>query len=184
MKAKRTIAGCIILLMLLTAGACCRIPAYEPSFWNDAGTVQYNNNCYNYGNNKRTDTYAQPGRRSGDYPNPMECAEVSAAAVSDGLEALPASGLCPDDKVKVALFVDPDNPNQDYHWYRLDSDGMWSHKPGGGPATILDQSGDPITNPETADRSYPAYDLDYTDFCGYFCSCSSLSQGNGYEDID
>lgn len=184
MNAKPTIAGCVILLMLLTTGACCRIPAYEPTFWNDSGTIQYYNNCYNYGNNKRTDTFAQPGRRSGDYPNPMECAEVAAAAVSDGLEVLPASGVCPDDKVKVALFVDPDLPVDDYHWYRLDSDGMWTHKPGGGPATNLDQSGDPITNPETADRSNPAYDLDYTDFCGYFCSCSSLSQGNGYEDID
>ncbi|MDJ0819037.1 MAG: hypothetical protein QNJ58_22695 [Desulfobacterales bacterium] len=184
MKAQRSMVGCIIILFLLVAGGCCRIPAYESAFWNDAGTIQYDNNCYNYGNNKRTDTFAQPGRRSGDYPNPMECTEVAAAAVSDGLDILPASGVCPDDKVKVALFVDPDEPQKDYHWYRLDSDGMWSHKPGGTEATNLDQSGNPITNPETADRNNPVWDLNYTDFCGYFCSCSSRSQGNGYEDID
>ena len=27
----------------------------------------------------------------------------------------------------VLLVVDPNN---DYHWYRQDSDGTWSHKPG------------------------------------------------------
>jgi hypothetical protein len=114
----------------------------------------------------------------------MVCTDIAAAAVSDGLEAVPPSGVCPDDKVLVALFVDPDDPMRDYHWYRQDSDGMWSHKPGGTQATNLDQSGNPITNPETADRTHPFYPLDYTDFCGYFCSCSSSSQGNGYEDID
>jgi hypothetical protein len=184
MKAQQSIGVLIIILLLLSAGGCCNVPAYEPSFWNDAGTIQYNNNCYNYGNNNRTDTFAQPGRRSGDYPNPMVCADVAAAAISDGLEALPASGVCPDDKDKVALFVDPDLPNRDYHWYRLDNDGMWSHKPGGGRATNLDQSGNVISNPETADRNNPVWNLNYTDFCGYFCSCSSRSQGNGHEDID
>ncbi len=170
--------GTVIIAILVVAG-CCKIPSYSPAFWNDGSTVQHNNNCYNYGNNKKTNTYAQPGRRSGDYPNPMTCGDVSAAAISDGIEALPASGVCPNDQDKVALVVDP---YMDYHWYRLDSSGMWSHKPGGTRATNLDNSGNPISNPETADRCGGF--LCYTDFCGYFCSCSSASQGNGYEDIN
>jgi len=164
------------------AGCLCDIPGYSPGFWNDGSTVQYNNNCYNYANNKRTDTFAQPGRRSGDYPNPMSCPDVSAAAISDGIEALPASGTCPEDHAKVALFVDPDAPARDYHWYRLDSGGMWSHKPGGTRATNLDNSGNPIANPETADRCGGS--LCYTGFCGYFCSCSDEIEGDGHEDID
>ncbi len=37
-------------------------PLYEPGWWNDNGQKQRNNNCYNYGCNYRTDTFAQPGR--------------------------------------------------------------------------------------------------------------------------
>lgn len=168
------LAGAILL-----AEGCCRIPSYNPSYWNNDSTVRLNNNCYNYGNNKRTDTFAQPGKRSGDYPNPMTCADVSAAAISDGIEALPGSGTCPDTQDKVALVVDP---GTDYHWYRRDANGMWTHKPGGTQATNLDNSGNPISNPETADRC-GGY-LCYTDFCGYFCSCSSDTEGSGHEDIN
>ena len=55
---------------------------------------------------------------------------------------------------------------------------MWTHKPGGTPATNLDNSGNPISNPETADRG------GYTDFCGYLCSCSDSTEGNGHENIN
>jgi hypothetical protein len=51
----------------------------------------------------------------------------------------------------VALVICPDI---DYHWYRLDSDGKWSGKGGDGPATQLDASGDPVLDPELADRNY------------------------------
>lgn len=62
--------------------------------------------------------------------------------------------------------------------YRQDSTGMWSYKPGSGIVTNLDNSGNPISNPETADRGI------YTDFCGYLCSCSSSVEGSGWENID
>ena len=179
MKISQVIAVGVVVPTILLAVGCCEIPPYSPGFWNDGSTVQFYNNCYNYGNNKQTDTFAQPGRRSGDYPNPMTCTDVTAAAISDGIEALPASGICPDDKVKVALVIDP---GTDYHWYRLDSGGMWSHKPGSTMATNLDNSGNPISNPESADRCGGW--LCYTDFCGYHCSCSNDTQGNGHEDIN
>jgi hypothetical protein len=60
------------------------------------------------------------------------------------------------------------DPGVDYHWYRLDNNGRWSHKPGHGDATDKDASGKPITNPETADRNYPGNGVDYKDFCGYY----------------
>ncbi|MEQ8214119.1 MAG: hypothetical protein ABRQ35_09505, partial [Smithellaceae bacterium] len=65
MKVKGIAGVFIVCIVTLAAWGCCNIPPYSPAFWNDGGTVQLNNNCYNYGNNKRTDTFAQPGRRSG-----------------------------------------------------------------------------------------------------------------------
>lgn len=41
----------------------------------------------------------------------------------------------------------------DYHWYRQDPDGTWSHKPGSDTVTKLDASNNPITNPQTCDRN-------------------------------
>lgn len=162
-------------VVALGHAACCSLPTYTPSFWNDGGLIQHNNNCYNYSNNKRTDTFAQPGRRAGAQYASLTCPAVHAAAVADGLEPVAAGSACDDDKCRIALVVDP---GWDYHWYRRDENGMWTHKPGQTPATNLDNSNDTIANPETADRG------GYTDFCGYFCSCSSSTEGNGHEDIN
>jgi len=148
-------------------------PSFDPS-WNDGGWVQWNNNCYNYACDQRTDSFAQPGKASGapftEAPFAiLDCPAVSAAAQSDGLEPL-ANEYGPVDCVHiVALVITPTHLRisgklkADFHWYRQDNDGNWSHKPGGTPATNLDNSGKPISNPETADRG------PYTIFCGYFC---------------
>ena len=173
----RRLLGPVTLAFLLNS--CCSLPSYTPSLWNDSGTIQYSNNCYNYSNNKRTDTFAQPGRAAGAMWTSLQCSNVSTAAAADGLDPLPASGECPKSSrstsCKLALVVAPD---RDYHWYRLDGDGMWSHKPGGTRATNLDNSANPISNPETANRG------SYTDFCGYFCACSSSAEGGGHESIN
>lgn len=157
----------------------CTTPGYSPSFWNDAGTIQYGNNCYNYGNNKRTDTFAQPGRYAGAWATTMQCPNVTAGAVADGLIQTTATGTCPNGMTKIAMVVDP---GHDYHWYRRGPDGMWTHKPGGGQATNLDNSNNPITNPETANRCGGG--LCYSQFCGYFCTCSDVQQGQGHATIN
>ena len=46
----------------------------------------------------------------------------------------------------LLLFID-----HDYHWYRLDSNEYWSHKPGSTPATRYDGAGNLISDPRTAD---------------------------------
>ena len=38
----------------------------------------------------------------------------------------------------------------DYHWYRLDCNGLWSHKPGSTSATNLDGDGKKISDPRNA----------------------------------
>lgn len=150
----------------------CAVPAYQPDFWNFYTDILRRNNCYNYSNNKRTDTFAQPGKASGQMYTALTCPEVENGAISDGLT--PFAGSCPSGENKIALVVAPDF---DYHWYRMDTNGLWSHKPGGTNATNLDNSGNIITDPETADRG------NYTDFCGYFCTCSDDIQGIGHEVI-
>ena len=97
------------------------------------------------------------------------------AALADGLVAVAADGTCSDNMDKVALTV---APGYDYHWYRLDSNGMWTHKPGMTAATNLDQSSQTISSPETADRG------PYTDFCGYLCTCSDAQEGQGHQNIE
>lgn len=158
----------------------CDIPPYSPGYWNNNRTIREENNCYNYANNKRTDTYAQPGDISGYNKADLSCGEVSRAAESDGIRPVPPTGVCPCNEAKLALVVDTESDysyKHDYHWYRRDSDGKWSHKPGGTRATNLDKSNNIITNPETANRGR------YKTFCGYFCSCSDEQQGQGHENI-
>jgi len=169
------VATSVAVLLMLALGACCSVPSFTPSFWNDAGLIQSHNNCYNYANNHRTDTFAQPGRAAGAIYAGFSCPDVLAAASADGIPRLPATGTCPDNRDKIALVV---APGYDFHWYRLDSSGFWTHKPGGTDATNVDNSGNPITNPETANRGL------YTDFCGYFCACSDATEGNGHEKIN
>jgi hypothetical protein len=60
------------------------VTEYNPGKWN-ISPVQYQNNCYNYGNDVRTDTFAQPGRGTGHRWDYNTCDSVWEAAVRDGL---------------------------------------------------------------------------------------------------
>jgi hypothetical protein len=135
-------------------------PVYEPGWWNGVPSRQWSNNCYNYATNYRTDTFAQPGLAAGAMYGALTCASVKPAALADMLIDAPGAtyGTCPTDAHLVALVI---APGYDFHWYRRDKSGWWSHKPGGTPATDRDNSNHAISNPEAADRG------PYTDFCGY-----------------
>jgi hypothetical protein len=69
---------------------------------------------------------------------------------------------------KIALVVDK---GEDYHFYRQDKDGMWSHKDGSNKVKRYDALKQPIANPELASRDYrwQGSDLNYEDFCGFYC---------------
>jgi len=146
-----------------------RRPSYEPQRWNDPYKSGYSyghqseNNCYNYACNKATDSYAQPGYAHGAVWTLLDCPNVSTAAAADGLVAR-SDGAAAGERCchTVALVM---APGIDYHWYRLDTNDMWSHKPGGLPARNTDQSQNLIPDPRTADRG------PYTQFCGFFTVC-------------
>ncbi|SIS85813.1 hypothetical protein SAMN05421766_104423 [Zobellia uliginosa] len=145
---------------------------FNPNFWNADSHVRRNNNCYNYGRNWKTNTFAQPGRFSGQTAGAMSCSEVKAASLRDGLklrcDCLPQSEY---PRRLMALVI---APGVDYHWYRKQDGGFWGHKPGGTPAKNTDNSGNLITDPETCDRGSGST-LNYTDFCDYFYAGKSVS---------
>ncbi|MFB9429506.1 hypothetical protein [Streptoalloteichus tenebrarius] len=127
-------------------------PAYNPGYWNDPSRIK-KNNCYNYAANHASDTFAQPGRRSGQVFTKMECQDVAEAAVRDGLKA-----SCVNKSRQVALVI---WPGQDFHWYGHHSEGFWGHKPGQTQATNEDRDKLVIHDPQKCNRG------PYTDFCGY-----------------
>ncbi len=125
------------------------------SFWNGASYVPYNN-CYNYASNYRSNTFAQPGRQGGStLPFPPTCANAGAGVRLDGW----ADSCQASNNLTICLVIWPGN---DFHFYRMCINGRWCHKPGSTPAKNTDDSGNLITNPQTANRG------PYTTFCEYF----------------
>ena len=96
----------------------------------------------------------------------LNCPEVMKRTLADNpnIKRTTFQSQCGTDMYKGALVVDP---GQDYHYYRLNDEGHWSHKPGYKPSTPYDASNKLIFNPEKANRNYGK--LNYSDFCGYFC---------------
>ncbi len=134
-------------------------PVFNPGIWNNDPLVCGSNNCYNYANNKITNTFAQPGRCSTGSTFAIGCDSTGQGARSDGEIPIASVASTPANGHYIALVI---WPGRDYHWYRRDQNGQWSHKPGGTPAKNTDNSGAHISNPELCDRG------PYTVFCGYF----------------
>jgi len=96
----------------------------------------------------------------------LTCPEVMMRTLADNPEIKPTTfeQPCELDSYKGALVVDPGN---DYHYYRLNDEGYWTHKAGYKPSSAYDAKGKLIYNPQEASRNYGR--LNYSDFCGYFC---------------
>lgn len=142
---------------------------FNPAFWNQQSVQPYNN-CYNYATNRRTNTFAQPGRGSGQIYPYIDCVQVSNAALRDGAhrryDCFPSSEY---PRYLVALVYAPNYySSRDYHWYRYHPEGFWGHKPGGTRARNTDNSGKVITDPRTCNRG------PYTHFCGFFYTAKSM----------
>lgn len=65
-------------------------------------------------------------------------------------------------KVAMCLNKIYGSENGDYHWYRQNSDGTWSHKKGMGSIESHDEDGHVIHNPKKCNRGK------YTEFVGFF----------------
>lgn len=149
--------------------------SYNPSYWNDAANIN-RANCYGYVLNRiatdTTDPLAgymfQPGYKTGNYYESLTTSDIIAAVESDmaalgrTIRSSTYSEKPGSNEYKIALVIASD----DYHWYRQDSDGGWSHKPGLTEVTYKDASGKYISDPRTCDRKY-SY-ANYSTWGGYY----------------
>ncbi len=160
-------------------------PEYNPNIYNNTRKIRESHNCFAYAfnhmdipsDNKCNDDscsipFHQPGRASG-YPKwskvkGKRCPDILSRLKGDvkGLQMINFTEKCPKNTSKIALVADED---QDYHFYRQDSNGMWSHKPGATRVTKLDADGRPIYDPSLASRKYKS-GLDYDRFCSFLCA--------------
>ena len=128
-------------------------PVFEPEEWNDGGnlyidddvivgydnTKQLTNNCYSYALDDIDNGNfwgLQPGYAEG---KPIQAADISLdnvvqAAIADGRIKVPTflNKLGFGKKGYYSVYLVVDN-QKDYHWYRQDKGGSWSHKRGIAP---------------------------------------------------
>ncbi len=151
---------------------------YNPLLWDDE--VEDNNNCYNYALNSQvipgTNTLwykQQPGQYSESMTYDYSDYDAMYTAVHNDFvkynqifntnlifTPIDKFAKCPEGTYKVALVACSDD--WDYHWYRQDSDGYWSHKPGTDFVRRYDDSYDLIIDPSNCDWG------DYDTFLGFF----------------
>ena len=164
-------------------------PRFNPQRYNKDPNVYRSHNCYSYSMNvvdgnlivKCRETgdcrryFHQPGAKNGDRnalnaASRRTCAVVEKLQKSDipDIEKTDFTSRCPAGKSKIALVVDP---GEDYHYYRQDDDGWWSHKDGSNKVKRHDAVGKGIWNPEHIVRDYrwKGSDLNYESFCGFYC---------------
>ena len=152
---------------------------YNPAKWNNNNNIKSTHNCYTYALGKiipGLDSKAQPGYASGfDHidDNEYKCKEFRKRLKNDSpgsyLETF--DNACIPGFYKVFLALDVGN---DYHWWRQDSNQMWSHKPGSTSVVNIDSKGKKIKNPLKANRNYNS--LNYYKPCFFACIYSDLAR--------
>jgi len=166
-------------------------PPYEPHTWNQDEAIYKSMNCYAYAfdfrdpklvgkcrQNNNQDCrqfFPQPGALNGNR-DALNASERRNCAVVEHLMKLDVPEIkktdfhskCPPGHSKIALVVDP---GEDYHFYRQDPDGYWSHKDGSNKVKNFDSLRRRIFNPAGAirDMRWQGSDLNYSDFCGFYC---------------
>lgn len=157
---------------------------YDESIW---ASCKNETNCYAYALDIKRNPYPtswglsrpyalQPGLSGGlsnmksaneylqkDYL--LKMIAIDAKNYNFTFESIGAEERCDEGNYKVALFV---FPNYDYHWYRQNSDGLWSHKPGSLNVRNVDFSNKLIYNPQGCDRKIPSSSREYSEFYGYY----------------
>lgn len=145
-------------------------PEYEPEKWNKFH-VKHSTNCYAYAADDPLghdyNGKPGPGHKFGKEIKRVTGEAVVKHAERDGMIFL---GMKPEMRKGYFLVGLAIDEGLDYHWYRLGRDGLWSHKPGHGDATNLDESGKIIRCPELCNRGR------YEEFYGYM-----LVPSNGLE---
>jgi hypothetical protein len=166
---------------------------YDPDSYNKDRAKQLSNNCYEYAlalfDPKKTEEcrtkniceYAIAGEKQGhkNYTGRRgkSCSDIimRTMATSNGLLST-HNHKCKKGYRKIAIVVDQ---RRDFHYYRQDSDGWWSHKPGSTEVTNKDSYGAKIFRPDLASRCYKKIKsddgLNYDSFCCYMCIPTTIT---------
>ena len=156
----------------------CRLPKFNPNAWNKKNNkIQEFNNCYSYAmHDLKLDQKKkqQPGSLCKTM-KPLKkkfysCQGLMKRVQCDYPDTILLnndSESCPCDYYKVALFLDKTGKKRDYHFYKQNKEGFWSHKPGKTKVTNLDADGKIIKNPINSNRKYKKYN--YNEKCGILC---------------
>lgn len=160
-------------------------PSFSPKTWNLKDNIKLNHNCFSYAINalhSKRKGKPQPGYFSGFNgvsDTNYKCDNFYKRLIRD----IPSMYLesfnkpCKPGFFKVFFALDPKS-DPDYHFYRQDDTGYWSHKPGRTEITDIDASKKKIINPKKANRSYDFYK--YTTPCFYFCVNPKLARSHAY----
>jgi hypothetical protein len=150
-------------------------PPYDPDKWNKKKNILKTHNCYAYMLDiidERFKKKPQPGYFSGyrhmDDSEIRKCDELMKRVKADNPTVIPSTfhQKCPRGFRKGYAAIDTsDNP--DYHFYRLNNDGTWSHKPGATEVRLEDYDGKIIVRPDISRRQSSSHY--YNKSCGYFC---------------
>lgn len=158
-------------------------PKYEPKKWNLNPRIKDNHNCFSYAINQRVSNRigkAQPGYFSG-FPHvandEYKCGNFIERLKSDipSMYMADFGTKCKDGFYKIYMAIDKSS-DPDYHFYRQDSNGMWSHKPGRTDVVDIDAAGKKIMNPAKADRNYKS--VNYEEGCMFACINPRLARSH------
>lgn len=163
-------------------------PIYEPDKWNKNIGIKKSHNCYTYAlniinkkqaklclkwmkhnqNKKCNWVKAQVGmkhlkiiREKYQFKN-LSCSKIKKRLLKENpfLIYLKKNQNIPYGYYKIALYLK--NNFEDYHFYRQDKDGIWSHKNGHRRVKRTDEKGRIIYNIKKADHGI------FHIFCGFF----------------
>lgn len=150
---------------------------FDAQYWIDLPNTE-KLNCYDYafGNaNPAQQEYSQPIARTSD-THVYTCESVEAGMLKQHPEVYVAEfeQPCKAGERKIGLFVDDVHPS-DYHFWRQDDDGYWSHKPGYQNPRREDARGKLIKAPHESSREFEHFN--YTHQCNYYCIPASANFG-------
>ncbi len=152
---------------------------YNPNKWNKNPSIRKSHNCYAYAMGKIIKGLRhkpQPGYASGygqinDKDYTCENFRNRLKKDSPGTYLEKFDNACLPGFYKIFLALDPMN---DYHWWKQDSNGYWSHKPGASKVVNVDASGKKIKNPLLSDRKFKH--RNYHKPCFFACIYSDLTR--------
>jgi hypothetical protein len=145
-------------------------PSWEPDKWK---VNQKYNNCYAYAMDdlERDREFRHykpiPGANSHYYT----CSQLIEGLKDEIPHMYPTTFHCQCEpgykKIYMAVSNESSDDGNDFHFWRQDSDGYWSHKPGSNHPSRVDGNGHVINNPDQSNRNSEKHS--YTNSCGFFC---------------